>query len=169
MRVCKPLVFALVAVLLMQFSFAQQQEILKILNKELTQELKRQFTSDRFDGDTLVIVQPYRIKGNVLSMELKKKDSYEDTYYIHRQEVALDKITGIVKDINVIFETEEDAIKITDSTLNAKPGTPAVKRHNYNLFFIGLSYEKNNEALADKLVAAFKKAGYTIEKRFWAD
>lgn len=169
MPLLKSFALTLAAILLAQFSFAQQQTILNILNKELAQEVKRQFEGDRFNDDTLVIAQPYRIQGNVLSMELKKWDNYDSVYYIYRQEVALDKITAVVKDINVIFETAADAVKITNTTLHTAPGVPAVKKNSSDLFFLGLSYEKNNEALAEKLIAAFKKAGYTIEKRFWAD
>lgn len=169
MKLIKPIALLLPLLFAAMCSFAQQQEIVKILNKELELEMKRQFKSPDFDGDTLVVAQPYRIQGNVLSVAFQKKDYYDSTCYIHRQEVALDKITSIVKDINVIFETSDDAVKITDSTVNASPGIPAVKKHTYNLFFLHLAYEKNNEDLAEQLIKAFKKAGYTIDKRFWAD
>lgn len=169
MKLIKPIALVLIPLFAAICSFAQQQEIVKILNKELDLEIKRQFKDSNFDGDTLVVAQPYRIQGNVLSVAFKKRDHYENTYYIHRQQVALDKITSVVKDINIIFETRDDAVHITDSVLNAPSGTPRVKKHSYNLFFLHLSLEKNNEDLATRLIKAFKNAGYTIDKRFWAD
>lgn len=168
MKSFKPILFILYLLLSSLFCFAQQQEIVKILNQELKKEIRRQQQMPNFDGDTLVLVQPYRLNGHVLSVAVRRKNYSEDKYYTEKQEVALDKITTVVKDINVIFETETDAVTITDSTGNAT-GLPDISTRKYNLFFLHLSYEKQNEALAAKLIKAFKKAGYIIEKRFWAD
>lgn len=154
--------------LISQTSFSQQQEIVKILNKELKKEISHQFKDPDFSGDTLWVVTPYRIDSNVLSVTIRKKDPYDGKYYTEKQEIALDKIKSIVKDINVIFEAEGDAVRITQTATDTD-GPPAAETRYYNLFFLQLSYEKQNEALADKLVKAFKKAGFTIEKRFWYD
>ncbi|GGH66979.1 hypothetical protein HNQ91_001755 [Filimonas zeae] len=169
MKLTKPLLTALLLLLTSMAAFSQQQQIVKILNDELKREAKRELESASFDGDTLVVTQPYHIKNNILSFSVKKKDYYDSVWYIHTQSVDLSKITAIVKDINVIFETKADAVQLTDSILNPLPGTAAVKKNTGDMLFVHLSYEKNNESLAVKLVQAFKKAGYTIEKRFWAD
>jgi len=154
--------------LISHVSFSQTQEIVKILNKELKKESRYQLKDPGFFGDTLWVVTPYRIDSNVLSVTIRKKDPYDGKYYTEKQEIALDKIRTIVKDINVIFEAEDNAVRITQTATNTSEPLATETRY-YNLFFLQLSYEKQNEALADKLVKAFKKAGFTIEKRFWYD
>ncbi len=149
-------------------SFSQQTEIVEILNKELKKEARLQLKNPDFSGDTLWVVTPYRIDSNILSVTVRKKGYYDDKYYTEKQEIALHKIRAVVKDINVIFETDPDAVRITEVTENAD-GSPLTETRYYNLFFLHLSTEKQNEALADKLIKAFKKTGLTLEKRFWYD
>ena len=141
----------------------KQNEIEKLLNKELNNELKR-ISNSSYYGDTLIVIQPFKIENNVLSLTVKKKSYYDNSFYTERQEVALDKITTILKDINVIFETVEDAVTITQTNTD---GEVSIK--NYNLFFLQLSAEKNNEDLGQSIVKVFKKSGYTIEKTYWYD
>ncbi|WP_290792182.1 hypothetical protein [Flavihumibacter sp. UBA7668] len=38
-----------------------------------------------------------------------------------------------------------------------------------DLFFLNLSYVKQNEYLAKELIKAFRKAGYEIQKGSWFD
>lgn len=162
--------YSLLPVLLLMTltSFSQQTEIVKILNQELEKEARLRLKDPDFSGDTLWVVTPYRIDSNILSVTVKKKDYYNDVYYIEKQEIALDKISAIVKDINVIFETEPDAVRISQSKENTGTSASPEISHS-NLFFLHLSTEKQNEALAGKLIKAFKKAGLTIEKSFWYD
>lgn len=149
-------------------SFSQQTEIVKILNKELEKEGRLRLKDPDLSGDTLWVVTPYRIDSNVLSVTIRKKNYYNEKYYTERQEIALDKIRAIVKDINIIFETDTDAVRITE-TIENTDGPPLTESRYYNLFFLHLSAQKQNEALADKLVKAFKKTGLAIEKGFWYD
>jgi hypothetical protein len=140
-----------------------QIPIEKLLNKELNLELKRIQESSDFE-DTLIVIQPFQIENNVLSLTVKKKSYYDNSLYIMRQEVALDNIISIVKDINVIFVTKEDAITVTKTDANGHVST-----RSDNLFFLQLSVAKNNESLANAVVKAFKKEGFTIEKSHWFD
>ena len=145
--------------------FSQKQsDIEKLLNKELNKELKLQKKSSYFEGDTLIVIEPYKIENNILSVTVKKRAYYTKEFYLEKQEIALDEINSIIKDINVIFETEPDAVKITQTDLQGN-----VTTRNYNLFFLHLSAEKNNESLAKNIVKTFKKQGYNIENRFWFD
>lgn len=148
-------------------SFPQQTEIVKILNKELDKETRLRLKDPDLSADTLWVITPYRIDSNVLSVTVKIKD-YDNKYYTEKQEIALNKIKAVVKDINVIFETEPDAVRITQQPQDAAATEPAEIRYS-NLFFLHLYAEKQNEALANKLVKAFGKAGLKIEKRFWYD
>lgn len=106
----------------------------------------------------------FTIDHNILSLEVKKKRYYDDIYYTQKQEIDLQKIKTIIKDINIIFETEPDAVKITETN---EKGEKIFR--NSDMFFLYLSYEKQNENLADDLIEVFKKAGYTIIKGFWYD
>ena len=148
-------------------SFSQQTEIVKILNKELEKETRLRLKDPDLSTDTLWVITPYRIDSNVLSVTVKIKD-YDNKYYTEKQEIALNKIKAVVKDINVIFETEPDAVRITQLPQDAAGTEPAEIRYS-NLFFLHLYAEKQNEALANKLVKAFGKVGLKIEKRFWYD
>ena len=142
----------------------KQNQIEALLNKELTKELKLQRQDTYYEADTLLIIQPYKIENNILSLTIQKKSNTDKTYISYRQEVALDKIMTVIKDINVIFETEKDAVKIYEINSDGE-----VSYSTYDLFFLQLSAEKNNEILADNLVKMFKKNGFTIEKRVWYD
>ncbi len=145
--------------------FSQKQnEIEKRLNIELNKELKLQKEASYFEADTLIVVEPYKIENNILSVTVKKRSYYTKEFYLEKQEIDLDKITSIIKDINVIFETDNDAVKITQTDFEGK-----ITTRNFNLFFLHLSTEKNNEFLAKNIIKAFKKEGYTIENRFWFD
>lgn len=149
-------------------SFSQQTEIVKILNKELNKEARLRLKDPDLTGDTLWVITPYRIDSNVLSVTVKIKVYNDDKYYTEKQEIALDKIKAIVKDINIIFETEPDAVRIIQLPLEAT-STQAAEIRFSNLFFLHLYAEKQNEALANKLIKAFGKAGLKIEKGYWYD
>lgn len=167
MKICR---YSLLPALLLMVvnSFSQQTEIVKILNKELDKEARLRLKDPDLSADTLWVITPYRIDSNVLSITVKIKEYNDDKFYTEKQEISLDKIKAIVKDINVIFETEPDAVRITQLQLDATSTQAAEIRYS-NLFFLHLYAEKQNEALANKLIKAFGKAGLKIENRFWYD
>lgn len=129
----------------------------KLLNKELIKEFKFRINNSYYEGDTLIIVEPFKIENKVLSITVKKKSYSDNALFIEKQEIALDKVISIIKDINVIFETESDAVKITQTKLNGD--TIETTSH---LFFLHLSAVKNNESLAQDIVKSYKKEGYPI-------
>ena len=146
--------------------WAQNKNTLeKLLNNELNKELKiRMNNSYYYEGDTLIVVEPFKIENKVLSITVKKKSYYDNSFYTEKQEVALDKITSIIKDINVIFETKTDAVTVTQTNTEGETTTS-----NYHLFFLHLSADKDNESLANEITKSFKKEGYSIGKGFWLD
>lgn len=147
--------------------FGQEQTILKILNRELQKEVKNQLKSPDFNGDTIKILKPFSISADkILSFEIKKTSPYFSGYQIIRQEVPLNKITKIGKDINIILECEDQEVLTTYNTLDIEKKTEEAKG---NLFFLYLSNEKENEDLAIAILKAFKKAGYSLEKEYWYD
>lgn len=184
-------VIILLLILQSFFAFSQTKELTKILNQELQKEVRLQSKDpENYYGDKFEVEQPFHIRDTVLTMVVIKENpttkaieedklvatpikvlslevklkSPDGRFYIQKQEVDLHKIRAIVKDINVIFETDADAVTITHTDTN---GAQTVRKSD--LFFLHLSSQKQNEDLAAEIVAALKKAGYEIEKGFWFD
>jgi len=154
------------SLLLLSFGnlYAQESKIVQLLNNQLKKELK-QYPNE----DSLLVLQPFQINAKKeLTVKFKRTNVHIGESETITRTVPLSKIKSLVKDINVLFETEEDAVTIITSTEvdgTVKPATTA----QYNLFFTEINKDTNNEDFRDKLLAAFKKAGYKIECTIWAD
>lgn len=147
--------------------FGQEKTILKIINSELKKEVKNQLKSPNFSGDTIQIVEPFTInEEQILSFTIKKTSPYFGGVQIIKQEVPLKSILKVGKDINVIFETENGAVKTTTTTIDKET---KVQTNTGFLFFLYLSNEKQNEEFGIKLQDAFKKAGFNVAKNYWYD
>ena len=147
--------------------FGQEKTILKIINSELKKEVKNQLKSPNFSGDTIQIVEPFTInEQQILSFTIKKTSPYFNGVQLVKQEVPLKSILKIGKDINVIFETINDAVKTTTTSIDKET---KVQTSTGFLFFLYLSNEKQNEELGIKLQDAFKKAGFNVAKDYWFD
>lgn len=145
---------------------AQEKQITKFLNEQLRNEIK-EFPGV---GDSLTLLKPFEIDENkVLKFQVSKYNFETNENEIITQEVALDKITGFVKDINIIFETEKDAVKVTSINTDSNGLEVSNQNYDYHLFFTEINKEKDNEYLRDKILDAFSKAGYRINSNFWAD
>lgn len=142
-------------------ALCQEKEIVKILNENLNQDLKITPEYNPFD-DTLKIVKPYSITGGILSVELEIKEG--NVHYTEKREVPLSRITAISKDIKVTFDTEDDAVTITENSTDK--GTTTTQS---NLFFTGIRLQTKNRSLGEALQKAFAKAGYKIELPYWYD
>lgn len=147
------------------FAFSQKKEITKILNQELTKEIRYQKENpDDYSGEKFDVVENFKIDNGILRISVKKKNLYKDGFYTEKQEVYLQKITTIAKDMNIIFETQPDAVTVTNTEETGEKSS-----RKTDMFFLHLSVVKQNEYLANELVKAFKKAGYKIEKGNWYD
>lgn len=147
------------------FAFSQEKKVVDLLNKQLMKEIKK-FTNE----DSLKIIQPFYINENKkLILEFEKYNSYNEKWEVIKSEVSLDKITGFIKDINVIFQTEEKDVLETIKTYNEKKELISTDIIDTNLFFTGINKEQNNTDFRDKIVEAFKKAGYVIDSQYWYD
>ncbi|MDQ0592631.1 hypothetical protein QFZ37_001000 [Chryseobacterium ginsenosidimutans] len=148
-------------------NFAQEKTIVKILNRELKREVRNQLKSSRFDGDTIKIIKEFAItKDKKLTFTIKKTSPYITGYQIIQQEVPLSKIKKIGKDIQIILETEKDAVETRFTTFDE--GQKEQVLHE-SLFFLYLSNEKENDDLGIELQNAFQKAGFEIQKDYWYD
>lgn len=147
---------------------SQKKEIINILNSALKYELKHQYSSSNFDGDSTVLLHGFTIDANsVLSVEIKKTLRNSEGYMIEKQSVPLNKAAYIIKDINVIVESKNEDVVITTRYFY-KDGRKKTETRMSNLFFIHLHFP-NNEHIGNKLVKAFKNAGYNVEKPYWYD
>lgn len=148
---------------------AQESKVIKILNRELAKEGKARLKDIEFTNDTLIVIQPYSLDSNkVLSLTVKQYKAYGEGYEIIKQEVPINKITVLNKDINVLFETEESAVTITTSTYSPA-GSVERQSVKAGTFYTHLYSIKENESLSRELQKAFKKAGVDLKVNFWAD
>lgn len=143
--------------------FGQEKTLLKILNRELKKEVRNQLKSPNFEGDTISIEEPFTITNNILSFEIRKWNTSTENFQIIKQEVPLNMIRKIGKDLQIILETEPKSV-ITTYTSIPFNQTETI---NGNLFFLYLSNEKQNDDLGLQLQSAFKKAGYQVAKEWW--
>ena len=156
-----------ISVLLLTFGKvnAQENKIVQLLNSQLKKELKS-YPND----DSMVVLQPFKInEKKELSVKFKRTNVNNGETEIITRKVHLGKIKSLVKDINVLFETEADAVTIVTKTI-ANDGTVMPETtNNYDLFFTEINRDRDNEDFRDKLITAFKKAGYKIDCTIWAD
>ena len=92
----------------------------------------------------------------------------EKGYYLEQQIVALQDIRAVTKDIGIFFETAPDKVQFIRKEYFEDGNSIKTSRKTdlFRTHFISL---RDNEYLANDLVKAFKKAGYTIEKGYWYD
>ena len=155
------------SVLMLTFSTvnAQEKTIVQLLNKQLQKELK----SDPNDT-SLVVLQPFKInEKKELTVKFKSTNVHMGETHIITRTVHLDKIKSLVKDINVLFETETGAVNIVTTTLMEDGTVKPETTMTYDLFFTEINKDKDNEDFRDKLITAFTKAGYKIDCTVWAD
>ena len=161
--------------------FAQTTTITQILQKTLQQEnetrkmvytevdtLGNEIGLLQIDVDSLEVTEPFVIKNDTLFYTTKHHFAYEKGYYLEQQIVALQDITAVTKDIGIFFETEPDKVQVIRQEYFEDGNSIKTSRKTdlFRTHFISL---RDNEYLADDLVKAFKKAGYTIEKGYWYD
>ena len=160
--------------------FAQTTTITQLLQKTLQQENEaRQMVHKEVDSvgneigyiqqdiDSLEVAE-LAIQNDTLFYTTKHHFAYEKGYYLEQQIVALQDITAVTKDIGIFFETEPDKVQIIRQEYFEDGNSIKTSRKTdlFRTHFISL---RDNEYLANELVKAFKKAGYTIEKGYWYD
>lgn len=173
------------------FAFSQTSEITKILNRKLENEIRAQSEDTiNYYGEKFEVVKTFSIRDSIqqmivtnadgiedrliqtglkiLSYELKHRFCYGGGYQIEKQEVPLDLITAIAKDVQILFETKPNAVKITRTNYYDDGRIENVTDQS-DLFFTHLKYERGNEDLGYKVKKLFEKAGYEIKKGDWYD
>ncbi|NHN24648.1 hypothetical protein FIA58_003075 [Flavobacterium jejuense] len=147
------------------FSFSQEKKVVDLLNKQLMKEIK-----NFEDEDSLKIIQPFHIdESKKLILEVEKYNSYVEQWEVIHATVALDKISGFIKDINVIFLTDDNDVLETITSYDKNRVLLKTNTHKTNLFFTQISKEINNESFGKAIVKALKKAGFEIDLEVWAD
>lgn len=147
------------------FTFSQEKKVVDLLNKQLMKEIKK-FS----DEDSLKIIQPFHVdESKKLVLEVEKYNSYSEQWEVIKAEVPLDKISGFIRDINVIFETEYNDVLETITTYNEKRELLTTNTRNTNMFFTQISKENNIKSFRNAVLKAFKRAGFSINSEFWAN
>ncbi|UOX33803.1 hypothetical protein LXD69_17430 [Flavobacterium sediminilitoris] len=122
------------------------------------------------DEDSLKIIQPFHVdESKKLVLEVEKYNSYSEQWEVIKAEVPLDKISGFIRDINVIFETEYKDVSETITTYNEKRELLTTNTRNTNMFFTQISKENNIKSFRNAVLKAFKRAGFSINSEFWAN
>ncbi len=180
MKIIKKILL-LLAIFFANYGFSQTQEIVKILNRELKIQVAKEplkiMNTDssgvayvsHIIADTMQIVKPFVLKNNMLSFTVERTlKSHNPQYYgriIITQEVALDKITSISKDIGVFLDAEPESVTFS-ATLYHEDG----KVESYEIkqgFMRTYLFSPTSKNLSEDLIKAFKKAGITIQKGVW--
>ncbi len=160
--------------------FAQTTTITHLLQKTLQQENEaRKMFHTEVDSlgneigllqmaiDTLEVIE-LTIKNDTLVYTTKNYFFNVNGYYLYKQEVALKDITAVTKDIGIFFETASDKVQVIRQEYFEDGNSIKTSRKTdlFRTYFVSL---RQNDYLADDLIKAFKKAGYTIEKGYWYD
>jgi len=171
----------LLAIFLANSIFAQTTTITQLLQKniaienEMRQHVYTEIDSAgneigmiKMDIDSLVVTEPFIIKNDSLYYTTKQKFAYEKGHYFEQQIVALKDITAVTKDVGIFFETQPNKVIFIQKEYydHGKYIKTNTTKDLFRTHFVSL---QQNEYLADDLVKAFKKAGYTIEKGYWYD
>lgn len=143
---------------------AQENKIVKLLNKALIKDIV--LKSNHFN-DKITIIEPYKIQNGVLSVTLEFKD--ENNHYIEKNEVEINTINFIAKDINVLFLTNEKSVVTSHKNLKSQQIDDKKNKNFSSQFFTGIRTEINNGKLAHRLQKAFKRAGVSIKIEYWYD
>lgn len=161
----KNIILILTIVLISGKLFAQEEKIVKLLNEQLNAEIKNYEKSD-----SLRVIKPFYIDANKkLVLETEKYNPNMDTWETKKQEVLLSDIESFDKDINVLFSAKGDKVLVTTKVFNSKKELVRTDITDYNLFFTEIFEEKRNEELRNKIIKAFKKAGYIVNSEYWYD
>ena len=160
--------------------FAQTTTITQLLQKTLQKENKarkmvyteidslgNEIGLNKQDIDSLEVAE-LAIQNDTLFYTTKHHFTFEKGYYLDQQIVALKDVIAVTKDIGIFFETAPDKVQFIRKEYFEDGNSIKTSRKTdlFRTHFISL---RDNEYLANDLVKAFKKAGYTIEKGYWYD
>lgn len=161
-----------VVLLLTLFSlpvFSQTQKLTDYLNRELTREIRGQFKSPRFDGDTIELVQPFRLeKGDTLRFTIRLRKGDGSGTEEMTQKVRIQDVNSVDKDINVLLRTAQPTVQVYSRTVSDE-GTITESQSQTDMFFLFRYTPNNNESMAAAIRTYFAGAGINIGTEFWAD
>lgn len=150
------------------FAQAQNNQITKLLNDQLQKEYNQLYDAE--EKVTFKIVEYFTINDGVLTFAYTTYNPYSEEVDTVICSVPLAKISQVGKDVNVFFSTSGTKDIILKQVSYDKEGNKIRENITTSDFMLTqINKEKNNENLRDKLIKAFKKAGYTITSEFWYD
>ncbi len=151
---------------ILQKTLQQENEVRQMLRAE-ADSVGNEIGYIQQDIDSLEVAE-LAIQNDTLFYTTKHHFAYEKGYYLEQQIVALQDITAVTKDIGIFFETAPDKVQFIRKEYFEDGNSIKTSRKTdlFRTYFVSL---RQNDYLADDLIKAFKKAGYTIEKGYWYD
>jgi hypothetical protein len=151
---------------LLQKTLQQENEARQMVHTEVD-SLGNEIGYIQQDIDSLEVVE-LTIQNDTLFYTTKHHFAYEKGYYLEQQIAALKDIIAVTKDIGIFFETASDKVILIRKEYygDGKYIKTNTITDLFRTYFVSL---RQNDYLANDLVKAFKKAGYTIEKGYWYD
>lgn len=151
---------------LLQVTLRQENEARQMVHTEVD-SLGNEIGYIQQDIDSLEVAE-LAIQNDTLFYTTKHHFTFEKGYYLDQQIVALKDVIAVTKDIGIFFETAPDKVQFIRKEYFEDGNSIKTSRKTdlFRTHFISL---RDNEYLANDLVKAFKKAGYTIEKGYWYD
>src|SRR5690606_12669684 len=146
------------------FTFAQQEKITKLLNRQFEKEQKM-YEADDFDKPKMI--QPFQIKNDTLSVAFSYQTDGGEIHYF--RQVNLHDIESFEKDMNVLFIAKDGSVKETILIKKQNGMIMKTEVNDSNLFFTELRKDFKNKSLQKKITKAFAKAGYPISGEYWFD
>lgn len=146
------------------FSFGQEAKIVKLLNEQFRSEQKMY---EPYEEEKPEMIQPFQIENGILSFEFKYSGEGKETHF--RRQVHLANVVRLDKDINVILISENDGVLETINVFGENQELISEQQIEHNMFFLEIRKEFGNEKFKNRLLKAFKSAGYEVSNEYWAD
>lgn len=147
------------------FTFAQTDKIVKLLNEQFEKEQKMYDEGDSYQPK---FIQPFQIKNDSLSFEFSMPyNNTENEIITTRRTVHLKDIEQFIKDVNVLFITKKGSVKEIYFTKDYQGKILKKEERQTYLFFTEFRKDEYDQYLQREMIEAFKKAGYTITSEDW--
>ncbi len=149
----------------------KKAKLVNFLNQKLKKEVEyQQKDPENYPEERkFKLIQDFQLEpsGQWLSIIVERKNDIGNPI-TEKQSVRLKDIIAIVKDINIILETNENAVLKSTTFINDKKDKETVESVD-DLFFLQWCYERSNEEVGDEIIKLFQNIGQNIKKEIWYD
>lgn len=114
--------------------------------------------NDFNEHDSIVVIKPYEIKKNILSVTQQNK--INDTMYTIKMEVPINKIKNVYVDIYTVLNFFDDDGTIYKTNINNGNKTEVLKTQDWNVgipFYLGEERTAELQKLLEELLKFYKE------------